>query len=361
MTSNRDADPTFRDHDKIRQVVDKVFSRNIEGLKPLEGLELDLGSTPKDIIYTRGTLKLYRYRPVCEELYRVPIVLVMSLVSRYYILDLTPGQSLVEYLVRQGFDVYLLDWGVPRAEHSHLRLDDYVDDLLPDCLDKVARDCGETQVSLAGYCLGGTLACMYTALNPGGAVKNLACFTTPANAAGMTLYKAWADNENFDIDEIVDRLGNIPAALIDAALQALRPLQRTAGRLKLLDHVSDDEFVKAHYRFERWSTDQIPMAGETARQLFKDFLRDNKLVRNELEINGKKVNFGNITVPFLHVAAQHDHIVPTAASADLVSLVASKDKREIVLKGGHVSLVAGGNAIYRLWPQLSEWLGEKSV
>lgn len=355
MTSQTDSDK------KIREAIEKIYSRNIDGLKPLEGLELDLGVTSKDIIYTRGTLKLYHYTAVCDEIYRVPIVLVMSLISRYYILDLTPGQSLVEYLVKQGFDVYLIDWGVPRSEHRHLRFDDYVGDLLPDSLARVAEDCGETEVSLVGYCLGGTIATIYTALNPAVGVKNLACFTTPVNAAGMKLYKSWADNGSFDIDHFVDRMGNVPAALIDAMLQALRPLQRSAGRMKMLDNVTDDEFVKAHYRFERWSTEQIPMTGETARDLFKSFLRDNKLVKNEMEVCGQRVNLGKITVPFLHVAAEHDHIVPTEASRELLGLVGSEDKTEIVLKGGHVSLVAGGNAVYRLWPQLSQWLGARSV
>lgn len=355
MTSQNESDR------KIREAIEKIYSRNIEGLKPLEGLELDLGVTPKETIYSRGTLKLYHYTPVCDEIYRIPIVLVMSLVSRYYILDLTRGQSLVEYLVGQGFDVYLIDWGVPRPEHRHLRFDDYVGDLLPDCLARVAEDCGETDVSLAGYCLGGTMATIYAALNAEGNVRNLACFATPVNALGMKLYKSWADNGSFDIDQFVDRMGNVPAALIDAMLQALRPLQRTAGRLKMLDNVTDDQFVEAHYRFERWSTDQIPMAGEAARQLFKDFLRDNKLVKNEMQVNGRRVDLGQITVPFLQVAAQHDHIVPSEASKDLVDLVGSSDKMEIVLKGGHVSLVAGGNAVFRLWPKLSEWLGNRSV
>ena len=78
-------------------------------------------------------------------------------------------------------------------------------------------------------------------------------------------------------------------------------------------------------------------------------------------IRGETVDLGKIRVPFLHVAALYDHIVPSAASKDRVTLVGSKDKQEIVVKGGHVSLVAGGNAIYRLWPKLDEWLRERAT
>ncbi|MEP6871254.1 MAG: poly-beta-hydroxybutyrate polymerase, partial [Anaerolineaceae bacterium] len=70
---------------------------------------------------------------------------------------------------------------------------------------------------------------------------------------------------------------------------------------------------------------------------------------------------GKIAVPFLHVMAEHDHIVPYEAAKDLLALVGSEDKQDLIMKGGHVSLVAGGNAIYRLWPQLDAWLAERSV
>ncbi len=354
MTNQQDIDQ------KIGAAVAKILARNVDGLDHLDHLSLDFGSTPKDIIHSRGTMKLYHYHPISDEIYRVPVVIVAPLMNRYYILDLAPGQSFVEYLVKQGLDVYLVDWGVPRQEHKHYTFDHYVDEFLSDCLHRVAEDCGEEQVSLLGYCLGGVMAAMHTALNTNGNIKNLACLTTPVNAEGMRLYKNWANNKTFDIDKIVDELGNIPAGMIDSMMQALRPLQRTAGRLNLLNNIHNDQFVEAHYRFERWATDQIPLAGETARQLFKDFLRDNKLVNKTFTINGRKVDLGKIKVPFLHIAALHDHIVPTAASKDLMGLVGSEDKLEIVLKGGHVSLVAGGNAVFRLWPQVSEWLAERS-
>jgi polyhydroxyalkanoate synthase len=346
---------------QARAAVARALQRHIPGLNSLDELTGELGVTPKDVVYSKGTLKLYRYRPLCDEIYRVPIVLVMSLVSRSYILDLTKGQSLVEFLLRQGFDVYLIDWGVPRAEHKTLRLEDYVLDFIPTCLQAVKEDSGEPDVSLVGYCMGGQLTSMYTALHSKGSVKNLVCFTTPVNSEGMSLYRTWTDPAHFDLDRLIETLGNIPPELIEVSFDMLRPFQKTAGRLKLLDNVEDEAFVKAHLRFERWAADQIPFAGETARQFITDFLRENKLVRNEFTLAGRKVDFGQIRVPFLHVAAEHDHIVPAAASRDLIGLVGSEDKSEIILKGGHVSLVAGANAVHRLWPQLDQWLAARSL
>ena len=86
-----------------------------------------------------------------------------------------------------------------------------------------------------------------------------------------------------------------------------------------------------------------------------------RLAAGTLDVGGRRVDLSQITAPFLHLAAQHDHIVPAAASAPLIGMIGSTDKEEVVLKGGHVSLVAGGNAIRRLWPRLVQWLATRST
>jgi len=353
-------DEAFERH--VGRTIQRALARNIPGLNiPRTESELDVGTTEKELIYSRETARLYQYKPLLDEIYRVPVLIVMSPVAKGYILDLAQGQSLVEYLLLQGYDVYMIDWVAARREHSALGVDDFVCDIIDDAVNKVVETSGEPDVTLVGYCMGGMLASMYTALNPNGAVKNLACFTTPVNSDGMTLHKQWAEAKAFDIDRLVDELGIISGDMINASLQALRPLQKSAGQLNLLNNVQNDAFVKAQLRFDRWAADQLPIPGEVARVLFKDFLKDNKFARNELVLRGETIDLGRIEVPFLHVAAEYDHIVPTAASKDLIEMVGSKDKQEIVVKGGHVSLVAGGNAIYRLWPKLDEWLRERGT
>jgi polyhydroxyalkanoate synthase len=346
----------------VRKTIERTLARNIPGLNvPAPELDLEVGQTPKEIVYTRDTLRLYHYRPVLDEIYRVPLLLVMSPVARGYILDLAPGQSLVEYLLLQGFDVYMADWMPPRREHARLGLQDYVEDMLDGALEHIRVESGEPDVSLVGYCMGGMLASIYTALHPHHGVKNLVCFTTPINAEGMLLYRRWAASKAFDIDRLVEELGVIPGDLINASIQALRPLQRSANQLQLLNNVDNDAFVKANLRFDRWAADQLPLPGELMRDFVRDFLRGNRFVGGDFRVGDKAVDLGKIRVPFLHVAAEYDHIVPTAASRDLIGLVGSADKQEIVIKGGHVSLVAGGNAVYRLWPQLDRWLSTRST
>lgn len=347
---------------RVKKSVDRALARNISGLALQDAnLDIEVGQTPKELIYTRDSLRLYHYIPLVNEIYRIPLMFVMSPVARGYILDLAPGQSLIEYLLRQGYDVYLMDWVPPRREHAHLGMRDFALDLIDESIASVQVNSGEQDVNVIGYCMGGLLAAMNAAVRHDGPVKNLVCFTTPVNSNGMGLYKTWVDTEAFDIDRIVGELGIIPGDMISASIQALRPFQKRANQMQLLNNVQNDAFVKANLRFDRWAADQLPIPGELARDMVRDFLRANKLVKNEYQLGDARVELGKIRVPFLHVAAEFDHIVPTEASADLVKMVGSEDKQEIVVRGGHVSLVAGGNAVYRLWPQLDQWLSVRSI
>ena len=84
--------------------------------------------TPKDVILSRGTMQLYHYRPQADEVYRVPVLLVMATTNRAYVFDLAPGQSMVEYLLKAGYDVFVLDWDPPLPEERRLTLTDYTQD-----------------------------------------------------------------------------------------------------------------------------------------------------------------------------------------------------------------------------------------
>ena len=146
-----------------------------------------------------------------------------------------------------------------------------------------------------------------------------------------------------------------------SSFDMLRPAGRLAGQLRVWDNMWNDEFVKSYRMFDRWGAETLPLAGEYFRQITKELIWGNKLVKNELDVGGRRVDLRNITLPILHVVAEHDHIVPYGAAKPLIAGVGSTDKQEVMLKGGHVSLVAGPNAVKRLWPMLDSWLGERSV
>jgi polyhydroxyalkanoate synthase len=347
--------------DRIQVEVQRALQRSIKGVEYIASSGPPLGATPKDVLHSRGTMNLYHYRPLADEIYRVPILIVMATTNRGYILDLVPGQSFIEFLLKSGYDVYMLDWAPPRPDEKSLGIADYVRDFIPDCMRRVQQDSGETDVSVIGYCFGGVLSLLYGAIFADGPMKNLICFTTPIDFREMKLFQNFSDRRYFDVDRLVDSVGNVPPEMILTSFEMLRPASRAASQVQLWENIWNDEYVKSYRMFDRWATDTLPLAGSYFREITRDLMWDNKLFNDTMSVGGHAARLASIKVPILHAVAEHDHIVPYEAARHLVSKVGSSDKQEVILKGGHVSLVAGANAIKRLWPKLDAWLGERST
>lgn len=347
--------------DRIQSEVQRAIQRSIKGVEYFASSGPALGSTPKDIIHSKGTMNLYHYRPQADEIYRVPILIVMATTNRGYILDMVPGQSFIEFLLKKGYDVYMLDWTAPRPEEKSLRMEDYVLGFIPDCVRRVQQDSGEADISVIGYCFGGVLSLLYGSIFADGPMKNLVCFTTPIDFREMKLFQNFSDRRYFNVDQLVDSVGNVPPELIFQSFEMLRPASRAVSQIQLWENIWNDEYVKSYRMFDRWALDTLPLAGEYFRQITKDLMWDNKLFNGAMTVGGHVADFSKIKVPVLHAVAEHDHIVPYEAAKHLIARIGSNDKTEVILKGGHVSLVAGANAIKRLWPKLDSWLSERST
>jgi polyhydroxyalkanoate synthase len=358
-TAERPADPGLTE--RLRLEVERAVQRSLKGIELFGAPPPVVGRTPKTLLHRRGTLSLFHYHATADEVYRVPLLLVMAPTNKAYILDLAPGQSLIEFLLGRGYDIYIMDWDAPGDDERDLKIEDYVLDFIPDCLRRVQQDSGEDEVTLIGYCAGGMLSAIHVALVPDGPVKNLVCFTTPVDFSKMGLFRSMADAKVFDVDRLVDSVGIIPADLVRAGFESLRPASKVASQLRLWDNLWNDEFVKGFRMTERWGNETLPLPGAYFRQTVKELLRGNALYERTLRIAGRKVDLAKITVPFLHIMAQYDHIVPPACAHPLVERVGSRDKEEVVLPGGHVSIAAGANAVKRMWPKLDAWLQGRST
>jgi polyhydroxyalkanoate synthase subunit PhaC len=347
--------------ERIQLEVQRAIQRSIKGVEYFSTSGPTLGCTPRELVRNRGTMNLYHYRPLANEVYRVPVLIVMATTNRGYILDLIPGQSLIEFLLKRGYDVYMLEWNPPKPEEKSLRMQDYVLDFIPDCVSCIQRDSGEQDVSLIGYCFGGVLSLLYGSIFNDGPMKNLVCFTTPVDFREMKLFSNFADRRYFDVDRLIDSTGNMPPEMILSSFEMLRPASRVVAQVQLWDNIWNDEYVKSYRMFDRWATDTLPLAGEYFRAITKDLMWDNKLFNGTMSVGGCMADIANIKVPILHAVAEHDHIVPYDSAKHLIARVGSSDKEEVILKGGHVSLIAGANAIKRLWPKVDSWLAGRSI
>jgi polyhydroxyalkanoate synthase len=258
--------------------------------------------------------------------------------------------------------VFRLDWLPPARSERHLRIDDYVMRFIPDAVGRVLEETGQDELSVMGYCAGGLMTVCYAALHARGPLRNLVCLTTPIDFEHMTLHRTLADPRYFDVDEYIESLGgeNVPGEAFFQGGALLRPVSRIADQYKLWDNMWNDEYVRQYRMFDRWVVDALPLPAEYMRQFMKDLLIANKLVKDELVLGGRTVRIGDIRVPVMHAVAEHDHLTPQGATRPLIEKVSSKDKEEVVVKGGHISVATGPKAKTRLWPKLNDWLGRRS-
>src|SRR6476659_9775280 len=196
---------------RLNRDVERSVLRARNGVRYVRGSHRPkLGATPKDVVWRSGKAELWRYkRPGVR--YGPPVVIVHSLVSRSYILDLRPGNSTVEYLVNAGLDVFMLDWGVPDELDADNSLETYVDGYLPRALAAVRRVTGCDEVTLAGYCLGGVIAALYAAGHEDARVRNLILMATPIAFDEMGAMVAVLRDGRLNAENLLDDTGNVPA------------------------------------------------------------------------------------------------------------------------------------------------------
>lgn len=319
------------------------------------------GASPSEIVYEEDRLKLLRYQTDVPVKYRTPLVFVFALVNRPYILDLKPGKSVVSHFFNAGFDTYLVDWGIPIGADKHLTLDDYINGYLRNVVDYVRERTGSENVNILGYCMGGTMSTMFTSLHQE-LVKNLILMAAGIDFSGREgLLQLWTGSDYFDVDKFVDTFGNCPPEFLQTAFLMLKPIQNLIEKpINFYERLEDDAFIDDYFAMEGWLNDNIPVAGEVFREFVKYLYQQNRLVKNQMPVGTHTVNLKNITCPVLNLMARKDDLVPCSQSQPFNDLVGSNDRKTIEFNAGHIGLAVSSRAQKELWPQVVEWLAQRS-
>jgi polyhydroxyalkanoate synthase len=315
------------------------------------------GSSPKEVIWKKNKSRLFRYVRQTPATHRTPIFLSMPLINRTYVIDLSPGNSFVEFLLGQGFDVFLYDWGVWGPEDRNVGLSDLVARYMPRAIRAASQE-AESDVTLLGYCIGGTLAASFAALYPEAPVKNLVLFTAPIDFADAGFFGKWVAKGSFPLEKVREVLPSMPGELIDVGSKLLNPLPNTIGNfVRLYERLGDPNFdVEGWQAMYRWVNEGTPFPARAYYEWISEFYRENTLVKGRFRVDDRPVRLSNIRVPLLNVAASADTIAPRPTTQVIMDLVSSADKEELLLQGGHVGIVVGRGARNNLWPKVVDWL-----
>jgi polyhydroxyalkanoate synthase len=322
-----------------------------------------VGSTPADVVHRENKWRLLRYRPAAGgPKFETPVLLVPSLINRHYVMDLMPGKSMAEDLVKAGHDVYVLDWGTPGDEDRHLTFDDVVDRYLGRAIRKVAKSSPRGKTHVLGYCLGGTMATIHAAVHQEH-IASLLVLAAPVSFSGEAgMLETWTRLPTFKVSDIVDAFGNVPWQLMQSAFTMLRP---TLGMSKAV-HVVDkalaadpvnankwEEFSEGFRALEAWGNDNVSFPGACYVRYIEELYRKDALMGRTFTLSGKQVLLEKISVPTMCIVFQHDNIVPLKNASVLVDVISSTDKVLLELPGGHVGAVVSRSAQKSLWPKMS--------
>ncbi len=316
--------------------------------------EAAVATTPAELVWTRDKAQLFRYAPD-QRRHATPVLLVMSLVTRPTVFDLTPRHSLVRALVEQGHDVYLLDWGIPDAVESANTLETYSDEYLPRAIARCLEVSESSEVALFGYCLGGVLALLTAAAHPELPIASMLLLATPVDFKELGPAVRMLANGRVDVDDLVDETGNVPPDTLLAGFKLVQPAGDIATYNSLWHSFRDRRALHAHQAIVGWSTGNIPFPGATMRQIQEQFLRDGELVNGTVTFAGRTVELASLTMPILIMTGARDKLVPTAASAALPGLLTGAEVEALEFDTGHVGLLHGRAAVKHGVPKMCAW------
>lgn len=318
-------------------------------------------TTPFEVVAEYGKLRL-RYYPSQGAGQPTPLLLVYALIKRPFILDFQPERSVVETLTRQGFTVYLTDWIPPTPDDAWRGFDAYVNQDLAQTVQFIHKREGVEQVSVLGYCLGGLLGAIYSALYPA-TVKNYISLALPLDMTVRDIpsYALISALTPETVAAIRQTYGNCPAWIIHANFVAMAPVHHTLGKyIDLYRQRTRAGYTDTFELFERWIHSDVPLAGQLFQELSTDIFRHNRLMAGQLSVGGRVVNLRNIRCPVLNIVGEYDDVVHPRSSFPFINLLGAKDTETLVFSAGHMGLAVSSVAHAKLWPRVGRWLKERS-
>jgi len=321
-----------------------------------------LAQTPRDAFSLDGGAQLYRFRGAhaadADRRARVPVLLVPSLINKWYVLDLRPGASVIEALVAAGLDVWCLDWGTPEPEDRYLDWEAVLA-RLGRAVRAVKRRAAVDRVALLGYCMGGTLTAIYAAQH----ARELAALVTlasPIDFAKGGMLRTMVDPSWFDADAIADA-GNVSPTQMQSGFTALRPTLELGKAVSLPDLATDATARAAFLALDAWASDNVAFPGAAYRRYIGELYQRNELVAGTHRVGGAPVSLAAITCPTLVITATRDTICPPAAATALLEHVRATDTATLSVPGGHVGAVVGSRAAHAMYPALATWLAARTL
>lgn len=329
----------FEQLDRVRRLQGAVF--DAVGLGPVE--------TPYRAVYNAAGVRLRRYGTADG---RGPLVLIVPApIKRPYIWDLAPETSVVRACLAAGARVFLLDWQPAGPE---VRLADYAERLILACVEAA----GGGPVFLLAHSLGGLFAAIFAVLHPD-CVRGLALLASPLHFGAQAGVLGGMVG-GLDLDDLPDL---VPGSFLSVA--SLRASPQTFGWDRWADallSLADPAALRTHLQVERWTLDEFPLPRALVAELATLIVREDRLVRGTLQIDGRSVSPSQLAAPLLCVVDPRCRVVPPEAVLPFYESARSRAKTLLRYEGDvgvslqHVGPLVGRGAHATLWPEILRWI-----
>lgn len=314
--------------------------------------------TPSRVVLRRPGLTLKGYNQDAGE---GPVFLIVPApIKRAYIWDLAPDISVVRACLGRGLRPYLVQWEAPEAGAG---LAEYGDRYLLECIEAIATECEVDGVILAGHSLGGVLAAVFAAVNPALA-RGLVLLGTPLHFSLSREHGALGQlMERADAREWLEAMPpEVPGSIM--SMTGFMASPTAFGKERWNDwwrSLLSSNAIRTHMQVERWSLDELPLAGRLMEDLVRQLYRADAFMAGTLRCGTWTAAASQVTAPLLVVAEPNCAIVPPAAVLPFVDRAASREKRVLWYEGDvgvaiqHVGSLVGREAHARLWPEILDW------